>query len=43
MITKVKQTTFVELIIEPYLIELAAMNENDPRYSSYLEVFSRLC
>ncbi|CAD8121429.1 unnamed protein product [Paramecium sonneborni] len=43
MINKVKQTTFVELIIEPYLIELAAMDENDPKYSGYLEVFQRLC
>ncbi|CAD8213344.1 unnamed protein product [Paramecium octaurelia] len=43
MINKVKQTTFVEMIIEPYLIDLSNMSENDPRYSGYLEVFSRLC
>ncbi|CAD8203588.1 unnamed protein product [Paramecium pentaurelia] len=43
MINKVMQTKFIELIIEPYLKDLSNMNENDPRYSSYLEVFSRLC
>lgn len=31
------------MIIEPYLIDLTNMNENDPKYSSYLEVFARLC
>lgn len=43
MINKVKNTAFVELLVQPFLEDLAEMNEEDPKYGRYLEIFNRLC
>ena len=40
MIIRIKSTIFVEELIEPYLLELAEMDELDANYSKYLEIFN---
>lgn len=43
MITKLRSTTFVEDLIDPYLKAISMMSEEDPEYTTHLEIFDELC
>ena len=43
MITKLKSTSFVEDLIEPYLQALSSMSEDHADYQIHLEIFDELC